>query len=87
MIFKKREEAMNKEIKKGQELLKKIIEHIKEEKDYSSLKEKVLDLSKEWNKDLLFDDFVNKVEIFLSYEEEEAKNFPLAPWVDSFFEN
>jgi predicted small metal-binding protein len=86
VIFKKREKVMNKEIKKGQELLKKIIEHIKEEKDYSSLKEKVLGLSKEWNKDLLFDDFVNKVEIFLSYEE-EAKNFPLTPWVDSFFEN
>ena len=91
MFFKKNREkeikkVMNKERKKEYELLEKIVKHIKEEKDYSELKREVLELSSEWNKELLFDDFINKVETFLSYEE-EAQVFPLNPWVDSFFEN
>jgi len=91
MFFKKNREkeikkVMNKERKKEYELLEKIVKHIKEEKDYTNLKEKVLELSNEWNKELLFEDFINKVETFLSYEE-EAQVFPLSPWVDSFFEN
>lgn len=68
------------------DLLKEILLRAKEEKDYSKLKERVLELSNEWNKELLFEDFENKVNVFLSYEE-EAHDFPLHPWVDSFFEN
>lgn len=77
------EESEKKEVYK---LLGEIFKKIKKEEDYTELKERVLELSNEWNKDLLFEDFENKVKVFISYEE-EAKDFPLNPWVDSFFEN
>lgn len=68
------------------DLLNKIVNKIKEEGEYSKLKEKVLKASNEWNKELLFQDFENKVRVFLSYEE-EGVDFPVESWVDSFFEN
>lgn len=74
------------EKKNTYELLSKIVKHIRKEEDYTKLKEKVLELSSEWNKELLFEDFENKVRIFTSYEEEQEQVFPLSPWVDSFFE-
>lgn len=92
MFFRKKIEkgiakTMDKETKKEYDLLKEIVNRIKEEKDYSDLKEKVMELSNEWNKDLLFEDFVSKVNVFFSYDEDETEVFPLQPWVDSFFEN
>jgi predicted patatin/cPLA2 family phospholipase len=77
----------NKDMQKMYKLLTNIIEKIKKEKDYSSLKQEVLNLSNEWNKELLFDDFIKKVEIFYSYDEKETEVFPIKPWVDSFFES
>lgn len=92
MFFRKKREkgitkTMDKETKKEYDLLKEIVNRKKEEKDYSDLKEKVMELSNEWNKDLLFEDFVSKVNVFFSYDEDETEVFPLQPWVDSFFEN
>jgi uncharacterized protein YtpQ (UPF0354 family) len=77
----------NENMAKMHKLLTNIIEKIKKEKDYSSLKQEVLNLSNEWNKELLFDDFIKKVEIFYSYDEKETEVFPINPWVDSFFES
>lgn len=75
--------------KKVEKNLIKIMKAVEKEEDFSKEKEKVLELSSESNKEELLRNFVYKVETFLHYyedEEEKELNFPITPWVDSFFE-
>lgn len=71
--------------KKMRKLLNKTLECIEYEKEIpQKTKEKILELSDEWNKERLFDNFVDKAKIFFTYD--DAENFPVDAWVDSFFE-
>ena len=80
MIFGKKteEEILRKE-------LKAIIEAKKKGKEINEKNlERVLELSKAWNKQRLLNNFIEKLEVFYTYD--DAEEFPVNPWVDSFLE-
>ena len=81
MFFSKKENKKE----KMRKLLVKVINLIKKEKEIpEKLSSQIIELSNEWNKTMLFSDFVDKVKIFFTYD--DAENFPVDSWVDSFFE-
>lgn len=80
-FLKSKEEK--KEIKKENNIYR-LIEKIKNGKDASDIKRKILGENPSEESVKAFEDMMNKINVFLSYEE-AIKNFPINPkWLDYF---